>query len=495
MVKMAQIENIKKMFFREGLSIREISRRTGHHRDTITKYLDLEIIQPPKYTLTKDKPHPVLGPFIPIIEEILASDESRPRKQRHTAMRIYRRLVDEYGYKGGYSTLTDYLRIVRAKTREAYLPLQFGLGTHAQADWGQAVFKLKGVETVAHLFLMRLSSSRAFYVRAYPFEKQEAFFDGHCRSLEFFGGVPQAITYDNLTTAVKKVVVGRDRIEQDNFIALKTHYLFDANFCNPAKANEKGGVEGLVRYVRQNFFVPYPEVRSFEELNQHLHNWCLEHRKKLDLWEAERKELRPLPAKAFPCHRYLEAKVNTYSMVQIETNRYSVPVKHVGKKVTVRVGVDSVDVILDDQVIATHPRLFGRKQESLLLDHYLDLLLYKSRGLNNSRVFQNFVLPPVFEQYRKGLAQRSSGANREFVRILLLHRNHPAQLVKEAVEMAMVYKVYSYDGVYNFLIQLSTPTHKYSPLRPEKAAVLPAVKVNPPDLTRYNRFLQGGGGS
>ncbi|RYD01724.1 hypothetical protein N752_29555 [Desulforamulus aquiferis] len=173
MVKMAQIENIRKMYFREGLSVREISRRTGHHRDTIAKYLDLDIAQPPKYKLSKDKLHPVLGPFIPIINEILSSDETKPRKQRHTARRIYHRLVDEYDYPGGYSTVTDYLRQVRTKAKEAYLPLQFGLGTHAQVDWGQALFVLNGIETVAHLFLVKLSASGAFYVYAYPFEKQE----------------------------------------------------------------------------------------------------------------------------------------------------------------------------------------------------------------------------------------------------------------------------------------------------------------------------------
>ncbi|RYD01725.1 hypothetical protein N752_29560 [Desulforamulus aquiferis] len=296
-----------------------------------------------------------------------------------------------------------------------------------------------------------------------------------------------------MASAVKKVLVGKDRIEQDNFIALKTHYLFDANFCSPGKGNEKGGVEGLVKYVRQNFFVPYPEVRSFDELNQRLQYWCVKNNNKAELWKLEQKDLRQLPELPFPCHRYVEAKVNTYAMVQVETNRYSVPVKYVGKRVLVRITVDRIEIVLDETLIATHQRLYGRKQEHLCLDHYLDLLLFKPRAVDNNRVLRTSTLPAVYEQYRQGLAIRTSKANKDFIQILMLHRNHPAQLVKEAVEMAMAHKVFSFDGVYNFLIQLISPTHNFLPLQPEKIASLPVVTVNRPDLSRYNKLLQKGG--
>ncbi len=197
----------------------------------------------------------------------------------------------------------------------------------------------------------------------------------------------------------------------------------------------------------------------------------------------------------FPCHRHVEAKVNTYSMVQFETNRYSVPVKFVGKPVTVRASIDTIDIVLGSEVIATHPRLYGRKQDHLCLDHYLELLLHKPRALDdNTRVFNPSSLPAVYGQYRKGLAQRTPKANKDFVRILLLHRNYPAELVKNAVEMAMAHKVFSYDGVYNFLLQFNTPTHRPSPLRADKLAGLPSVTVDRPDLNRYNVLLQEGGG-
>ena len=192
MIKMAQLENIRKMYYMEDLSIREISRRTGIHRDTISKYISLEEPKPPKYKLSKERKHPVLGPYIPMIEKILEDDKSRPRKQRYTGTKIFEILKAE-GFTGGYNTVMDYLRKEYKKQREAFLPLEFELGTYAETDWTEAYFYLKGKEAKAHLFVMKLRGSGGFYVRAYPFEKQEAFFDGHIKCFEFMKGVPYKI--------------------------------------------------------------------------------------------------------------------------------------------------------------------------------------------------------------------------------------------------------------------------------------------------------------
>lgn len=493
MIKMAQIENIRKMYFLEGLSVREISRKTGYHRDTISKYLDQESVKPPKYTLTKQKPHRVLGPFIPVIDEILKADETMPRKQRHTGRRLFERLQDEYGFEGGYNTVMDYLRKAKKKKREAFVPLEFEYGAHGQVDWGEAKFILNGKETIAHLFVMWLGASKGFYVQAYPFLKQEAFFDGHRRTFEFMGGIPHEIAYDNLKTAVKNILKGKDREEQDQFIALRTHYLFNANFCRPARGNEKGGVEGTIQYIQQNFFTPYPEVSSFGELNQYLHEKCVKELSKNLKWEAEKKALRPLPRTAFPCVRYTDLKVNTYSMVNFDTNRYSVPTRYVGERVTIRATIDEIDIIFDNGIIAKHPRLYERNKEHLILDHYLDLLLLKSRALDNTKVYKPTALPPIYEEYRRYLISRTSKANREFVRILLLHRTYPAEIVKEALELAMLYKIFSYDGVYNFVLQLSIPSHKVTPLRQEVISHIPEVTVIPPDISKYNQLMKSGG--
>lgn len=494
MIKMAQLEHIKKMYHLEGLSIREISKITGHHRDTISKYLKLEDTDPPRYKLTKPKDHPVLGPYIPVIKEILKTDLNRHRKQRHTGRRIYERLRDEYGYTGGYSTVTDYLRKIRPVKREGFVPLHFEYGSHAEVDWIDAQFFLNGKETTAYLFVMKLGASGGFYAQAYPFEKQEAFFDGHRRCFEFMGGVPKEIAYDNLKTAVKKILQGSQREEQDQFIALRTHYLYQANFCRPGRGNEKGGVEKAGQEVVRRLFVPYPDVGSFEELNQYLHERCSALLKDNPKWEAETKALRPLPASPFKCVRYTEAKVNTYSMVQFETNRYSVPVKYVGEKVLIRASVDTVEILHNHNLIATHSRVYGRHQERLVLDHYLELLLMKSRALGNTRVYRPECLPPVYEQYRRCLAARNPRGNREFVKILMLNREYPSEMVTDAIDLALTYNVYNYDGVLNILIQLNTESPNVVPLKPEAIVNIPKVDVTPPNLSKYASLMQTGGG-
>ena len=493
MIKMAQLEDIRKMYFMEGLSIREINRRTGIHRDTISKYISLEEPKPPKYKLTKERTHPVLGPYIPMIKQIIEDDKTRHRKQRHTGTKIFETLKKE-GFSGGYNTVMDYLRKEYRKQREAFLPLEFELGAYAEVDWTEAYFYLKGKETKAHLFVMKLRGSGGFYVRAYPFEKQEAFFDGHIKCFEFMNGVPYKIAYDKLKTAVKKILEGSNREEQEQFIALRTHYLYESSFCRPAKGSDKGGVENAGKEAVRRFFVPYPEVNSFEELNEYLQNECIKLLESNPKWEAERAALRPLPTVRFDGARYKEAKVNRYSMVQFETNRYSVPTIYVGEKVTVKATADEVKILNKGTMIASHPRIYGRYQEQIKLDHYLELLLQKSRALGNTKVYKPQMLAPVYEQYRRSLNARSPRGNREFVKILMLHRDYPTALVTEAIEIAMAYNVYSYDGVFNILGQLLVSgSPKTAPVSKDKLQGIPEVVVVPPDLSKYSALMSGGG--
>ena len=493
MIKMAQLEDIRKLYFMEGLSIREISRRTGIHRNTISKYISIEEPKPPKYKLTKERNHPILGPYIPMIKQIMEDDKKRPRKQRHTGTKIFEILKAE-GFTGGYNTVMDYLRKEYREQREAFLPLEFEMGAYAEVDWTEAYFYLKGKETKAHLFVMKLRGSGGFYVRAYPFEKQEAFFDGHIKCFEFMNGVPYRIAYDNLKTAVKKILEGSNREEQEQFIALRTHYLYESTYCRPAKGNEKGGVENAGKEAVRKFFVPYPEVDSFEELNEYLHKECIKLLERNPKWEAEKAALRPLPAVRFDGARYKEAKVNRYSMVQFETNWYSVPTMYVGDKVTVKATADEIKILYKDTLIASHPRIYGRYEDQIQLDHYLELLLQKSRALDNTKVYKPHMLAPIYEQYRRILNTRSSKGNREFVKILMLHRDYPPELVTEAVEIGMTYNVYSYDGVLNILGQLLvSDSPKMAPVSKDKLQGIPEVVVIPPDLNKYSVLMSGGG--
>ena len=181
-------------------------------------------------------------------------------------------------------------------------------------------------------------------------------------------------------------------------------------------------------------------------------------------------------------------------MVQFETNRYSVPTIYVGEKVTVKATADEVKIQYKGTIIASHPRIYGRNQEQIILDHYLELLLQKSRALDNTKVYKPQTLAPIYEQYRRSLNARSPKGNREFVRILMLHRDYPPALVTEAVEIAMAYNVYSYDGVLNILGQLMVSNiPEINPVSKDKLQNIPEVVVISPDLSKYRVLMPGGG--
>jgi transposase len=250
-----------------------------------------------------------------------------------------------------------------------YLPLAYDPGVDAQVDWGEATVILAGAPVVVQLFIMRLCYSRKIFVMAFPTQRQEAFLLGHVLAFTHFGGVPHRLSYDNLKTAVQQVLRGRHRIEQTDFVRCRSHYLFESRFCTPAQGHEKGGVESAVGYSRRNFLTPMPTVADFEELNAHLLAACTaDDARVVDRtdepigvrWRAERPRLRPLPPQPFACCVSREVTLNGYSQVTFETNRDSVPVAKARKHLTRRAYPFTIELLVDNEVIATHPRCYDR---------------------------------------------------------------------------------------------------------------------------------------
>ncbi|WP_181742228.1 IS21 family transposase [Thermoactinomyces mirandus] len=200
----------------------------------------------------------------------LRQDEQAPPKQRHTARRIYQRLVEEYGFTGGESTVRSFVRELKITKPKAFVQLELPQGNFTQFDRGQADILLKGRQVTVQVFCMRCTFSRKIFVKTFFHKKQEALLQGHVNAFEFFGSVLQTITYDNLKTVVKKILGGKNREEQDCFVRLRAHYSFNSHFCDPAKGNQKGQVENLVKMVKQQYFTPMPSVSSLDELNQML---------------------------------------------------------------------------------------------------------------------------------------------------------------------------------------------------------------------------------
>ena len=269
MYKVEMYARVRRACMVEGMSIREAAREFGLHRDTVRKMLRYSV--PPGYRRQRPPRRHKLEPYTGVIDRILEEDKGVPKKQRHTAKRIHERLRAEYGFRGGYTIVKDYVRERRRRMREMYVPLTHPPG-HAQCDFGQALAVIGGVERKIHYFVLDLPHSDGCFVKAYPAETTEAFCDGHVSAFSFLGGVPRSILYDNTRLAVAKILGDGRRQHTRVFSELMSHYLFEDRFGRPGK----GKVEGLVGYARRNFLVPIPSYGSFDELNAHLEEKCLE---------------------------------------------------------------------------------------------------------------------------------------------------------------------------------------------------------------------------
>ena len=342
----------------EGMSIREAARMFGLHRDTVRKMLAYSV--PPGYRRQTMPRRPKLEPFTGVIDRILEEDLRFPRKQRHTAKRIFERLRDEYGFDGQYTIVKDYVREHRRQTKEMFVPLSHPPG-HAQCDFGEALVVIGGVEQKAHCFVLDLPHSDGCFVKAYPAETTEALLDGHVSAFAFLGGVPQSIVYDNTRLAVARILGDGRRKRTRAFTELQSHHLFEDRFGRPGKGNDKGKVEGLVGYMRRNFLVPVPSFESFAALNAYLERRCLERTDALlrghtetigQRMERDLEALMPLPAEPFDACEKQAGRVSSLSLVRYRTNDYSVPVAYGHRDVLVRGYVDRVVISCGSETIA-----------------------------------------------------------------------------------------------------------------------------------------------
>jgi len=273
MIKVDEREQIRRAYYIEKKSIRQIAREQHHSRDTVRKAI--AAAEPERYTLQKPRRAPVLGSYQVRIDELPAENEDLPRKQRRTGKQIYR-VIRAEGYAGSESGVCSHIAAQRRETkkRKVYLPLEFDPGEDAQVDWGEAQVILGGAQVTVQLFVMRLCYSRRLFVMAFPTQRQEAFFAGHVQAFHFFAGVPQRIAYDNLKAAVQRILEGKSRQEQQRFVLFRSHYLFESRFCTPGQGHEKGRVEKGVGFGRRNYLAGVPEFASFATLNAHLLACC-----------------------------------------------------------------------------------------------------------------------------------------------------------------------------------------------------------------------------
>jgi len=494
-------EAIRRAYFIDNWSIREIGRRMRHGRAVIRKAIAQA--EPEKYKLTRPRQARVLEPYKPKIEELLAKSEKNPRKQRYTAHKIYQ-LLQKEGYSGSEGSVHNYVSQVRKKRKQApvFLPLEFDPGQDAQVDWGEVVVEIAGKRQTVQVFILRLNYSKARFVMAFPFQKQEAFFEGHIQAFRFFGGVPRRLTYDNLKTAVFRVLEGHNRQEQAAFKAFRSYYLFESHYCTPAQGHEKGGVESDVGYSQRNFFVPIPQANNFEELNASLRQNCLDdmHRQVrgqtqpvLELWQAERTLFLPLGATDYSACSTHMVKVNPYSQVVFETNRYSVPTEYVSRQLALRAYPFRVEILSLERIVATHVRCFGREQDVLDPLHYLELLEQRPGAFEHALPLRQWrkTWSADYERLLEAMRERNPDGRgvREFVAVLKLHQSYPGEAVAQAVKQALELGTDHLDGVQLCLRQILGSEILPGSMDMESYPDFAGVGNQPVNLEQYNQLL------
>src|SRR5215469_3883914 len=443
----------------EGKSQRSVAREFGLSRETVGKMLQYAV--PPGYQRQQPIKRPKLGPWLGVIDAILEDDKQRPVKQRHTSKRIFERLKDEHGFTGGYTIVKDYVRAATLRSQEMFVPLAHPAG-EAQADFGEALVVIAGVEQKAHYLAMDLPHSDDCFVVAFPAETTEAFLEGHVRAFAYFGGVPTRILYDNTKIAVAKILGGEERQRTRSFSELQSYYLFADKFGRPAKGNDKGKVEGLVGYARRNFMVPIPRANSWEELNAHLEQECRKRRERTlrghketigKRFERDRAALLPLPAAPYEACEKIAARVSSLSLVRYRSNDYSVPTEYGHRQVWVKGYVHEVVIACASEVIARHTRSYER--EAVVFDplHYLALLEQKTRALDQAAPLVGWQLPECFAELRRLLEARlKKNGSREYVQVLRLMETFELAEVTYAVEQALKLGTISFDAVRHLLL-------------------------------------------
>jgi len=497
----ALLSVIRRWHLRDGMPIREIARRTGLSRNTVRKYLASKVVEP---AYPSRKSPSKLDDYEETLTSWLFRESRRHRKQRRTVKQLHRDLI-VLGYTGSYDRVAAFSRQWRQDQQDAklgagkraFVPLQFAPGEAFQFDWSEDWVKINGVSTKLQIAHFKLSYSRAFFMRAYLTQTHEMLFDAHHHAFTTFGGIPERGIYDNMKTAVDKVGRGKQRKVNKRFYSMVSHYLYEAEFCNPAAGWEKGQVEKAVQDARHGLWYDTPPFKSLQELNQWLQERCqalwqenahpqLKARSLAQCLEDERPQLMAVPV-AFDGFIEHSKRVSSTCLITFEHNRYSVPASFANRVISLRVYPQRLVIVAEAQVVAEHVRVFNRHKSApgqTVFDwrHYLSVVQRKPGALRNGAPF--LALPDSFRQLRSRLLKRPGG-DREMADILALVLLHDERRVEQAVARALESGEPSKEHVLNCLSRLEEPGRP-APLKPPPALKL--VTEPQADTARYDKL-------
>ncbi len=481
----------------DGLSQTQACQKFKIHSDVVKRILAHS--ESLGYQLSRPREKPKIAPFIPIIEEILKSDQRVPCKQRHSGQRILERLRAEHGYVGGQTIFYEALADLKKSHRSLYVPLKHPPG-EAQFDFGFAHAKLGGVMTKIAYAELSLPYSNVRYLQVFPVGCTESFQEGLKRAFHFLGGVPTLIKFDNSKVAVRTITGGRGSEPTREFLRMESHFLFRHHFCRIRQPQEKGHVENAVGYSRRNHLVPVPQFDSFDAFNQQLEQKCRDDMSKTsarkkqsiaELFEEDKKHLLPLPEAEFEARRVELRHANSLSTVRFHSNDYSVPSEYAHKEITVIGNIDHVRCLVGDAVVAVHKRDWGKNNAHYNPVHYLTIAERRPNSLDFGKPFEHWDLPKEFDVLRRRLVAATGPklGVRQYIKVLRLLENCTLEQLTSAVHHALELKAVSYETI-RFCVQ---GEHDVVPLEVfalDGRPLLQAVQLPQPNLTVYTQYAK-----
>lgn len=491
---METILKIRRLYHNDKLSVREIARQLRLNRRTVKKYLTT--LNPPTYQ-RESYHYPKLGSFLPYLETFLTQEQTKRANERLGVRRLFELLRSE-GYQGQYNSLACFVRKFKAqyeaKGQDVFIPQYFPEADAYQFDWSIETIKLSGEVVKINVAHFRLCHSRAFFIKAYPNQRMDMLVDAHNCAFEFLGGTCKRGIYDNMKTAVTTIGIGKERVFNEQFLAMMNYFLIEPVACTPASGWEKGQVERQVKTLRKRIFEPMLSFASMDELNSYLHERCrllmdeFKHpdNKTISVSQALKKE-QPLlvTTTPYPWYKDKPMRVNRLSLACYENHRYSVPCHLANKVVTLQVQAEQIHIIYQNDCVASHKRSFIKNKTTYNPWHYLKALLYKPGALRNGEPFKDWPLPEPIKQLQRYLQDKLKG-DRTMVELLMLIHEHGEDVGITAASIALEQGIPTVEAVQNIISRLLEPA-----IPVLKAKEIPLSNPPQSNCQHYNSLLKG----
>lgn len=499
---MDRIQHIRELYYRQGKNISVIARETGCDWKTVRKYIDMDDFNAPIPIMEQRDFCPKLDPYKPLIDKWLTDDKKAPRKQRHTAKRIFKRLRKEVdGFNCSYRLVAEYVKEKKKELnmdgKEGYLPLNHDPG-ESQADFGAADYVENGIRHSGKYLVLDFPYSNQAYMQLHGGENMECLLESLKAIFEYVGGVPREIWFDNTGTIVKTILKGGDRETWDRFERFRAHYRFEAIFTNPNAGNEKGGVENKVGYDRRNMLVPVPRFLDLADFNRKLLKMCeedgdREHYRFKGEFISERFEkdldaLLPLPEKPYNTEHYQKVTTDKWGKFTLHEGKhtYSASPDVADGKVWIRLTAETVDVLDEQQeVIVTHQRLYGDEyQESMQWLPYLRMISHKPRSLKNSGIYD--MMPDEMQSYLDSCRNSERGKVLKMLADITDRSGFDSAL--QTINQAILYQANDPDSLNNLHRRLYADVPQLDPLPPQPG--VPALGPLGHGIGEYDRLLE-----